>query len=72
MAHYTASRNKPKKAQDYVTEVYTNGLGTDAPGSSATHFTYKCHNDFSWGTVFNFFPDALLDLNTFPASAVSM
>lgn len=66
-------QNYSQKAQEFVTEIYTNGLGTDAPGSSATHFTYNYPGKSStWGTIFNFFPDALLDLNTFPASAVSM
>ncbi|KAK4691401.1 hypothetical protein P7C71_g5593, partial [Lecanoromycetidae sp. Uapishka_2] len=64
--------NYTQQAQTFVTEIYTNGLGTDAPGTSATHFTYNYHDSTSWGTIFNFFPDALLDLNTFPTSAVSM
>ncbi len=65
-------QNYAQKAQDCVTDTYTNGRGTDAPGSSATRFIYNYHNDSSWGTIFNFFPNAPLDLNNFPASAVSM
>ena len=61
----TGNETDTQVAQKLANEIYTNGLGTDQPGSSATHFTYNYHDAISWGTLFNLFPDQWLGLNTF-------
>ena len=68
----TGNKTYTQAAQNFVNEIYTNGLGTDQPGSSATHFTYNYHDGTSWGTLFNLFLDQWLGLNTFPKTAVDM
>ena len=68
----TGNKTYTQAAQNFANELYTNGLGTDQPGNSATHFTYNYHDASSWGTLFNLFPDQWLGLNTFPMMAVSM
>lgn len=68
----TGNQTYTQAAQNFANEIYTNGLGTDQPGSSATHFTYNYHDASSWGTVFDLFPDQWLGLNTFPKTAVTM
>lgn len=68
----TGNRTYTQAAQNFASEIYMNGLGTDQPGRSATHFTYNYHDASSWGTVFNLFPDQWLGLNTFPKTAVTM
>ena len=61
--------NYSTKAADFATSLYTNGLGTDA---AKTHFTYNYNASTSWGTPFDLYADKFLELNTFPAAALSM
>ncbi|MCJ1311229.1 hypothetical protein MMC25_004900 [Agyrium rufum] len=53
----------------YADQLYNGGLGTDA---NKTHFTLEYGNDTTYSTVFNLFPDILLNLSTFPAAAYDM
>ena len=68
----TGNETCSQAARNYPNEIYTNGLGTDQPGSSATQFTYNYYDANSWGTLFSRFPDQLLGLNIFPKTAVTM
>ncbi|KAA8566060.1 hypothetical protein EYC84_008664 [Monilinia fructicola] len=57
-------------ADAHVTQIYTEGLGTDA---AKTHFVLNYpENDSSWKIPFNLYPDVLLNLSTFPAAAYKM
>jgi len=55
--------------QTFALTLYENRLGTD---SARTHFTLQYGDDPSWATMFNLFPDYLMKLNTFSASAYDM
>lgn len=54
----------------YANQLYTQGLATDA---AKTHFTLTYPgNEDTYTTTFNLFPDALLQLKTFPQAAYDM
>lgn len=53
----------------YATQLYDDGLGTDA---NKSHFTLVYGNDSTFTTAFNLYPDYLLKLGTFNQSAFDM
>lgn len=64
---------------NYSSELYNGGKGGLGLrcDSGLTHFTLQTtdvHNcsDFAFSTTWNLYPDVLLDLGTFPTSAVAM
>jgi hypothetical protein len=60
-------------AEFMVNEIYGQGLGLDGSSpSTSTHFTYNYGLDSTWGTLFQAYPDVLLNLTTFPTVAYTM
>lgn len=68
-AAMTGQQNFSQTAQTFANKLTK---GSFAMNKDKTHFTYNYGDDSSWGTIFNLFPDQLLDLNTFPASIRTM
>lgn len=54
---------------DMASRIYDDKLGTDP---AQTHFVLTYGDDESWATIFNLYPDVLLNLTTFNASAYEM
>ncbi|TKA68031.1 hypothetical protein B0A55_08371 [Friedmanniomyces simplex] len=65
----TGQRNYSDIGKQFAKTLYDDKAGTD---QNRTHFTCSQGKDDSWGMMYNFYPDVLLNLNTFPASAYAM
>ena len=68
-AAMTGKQNYSTVATQFVDKLVNQSLGLN---KAKTHFTYNYGNDSSWGTLFNLFPDQLLELNTFSKEVRAM
>ena len=65
----TGNGNYSDTGKRFAKTIYEEGLGTD---KNKTHFVLQYHNESTWMTSFNLYPDVLFKLDTFPKEAIDM
>jgi hypothetical protein len=65
----TNQQNYTTMGKSSAATLCSASLGVD---KAKAHFTLQYGDDTSWATTFNLFPDSLIKLNTFDASAYAM